>query len=63
VSLDSPGGQIPIWRLDALEDEMVSWQPETSSWSPNRVDALVWVLTELMTFSIGRYTASEAALL
>ncbi|OFW40060.1 MAG: hypothetical protein A3J28_05215, partial [Acidobacteria bacterium RIFCSPLOWO2_12_FULL_60_22] len=38
-----------VGRIDALEDEMVSWQPETSSWSPNRVDALVWVLTELMT--------------
>ena len=28
---------------------MVSWQPGISSWSPNRVDALVWVLTELIT--------------
>ncbi|MBI4463171.1 MAG: hypothetical protein HY647_00570 [Acidobacteria bacterium] len=37
-----------VGRLDALEEEMVSWQPEASSWSPNRVDALVWVLTELM---------------
>ncbi|MGH9786130.1 MAG: hypothetical protein ACRD88_18320, partial [Terriglobia bacterium] len=38
-----------VGRLDALEEEMISWQPEQSSWSPNRVDALVWVLTELMT--------------
>ena len=37
-----------VARLDVLENEMVSWQPEISSWSPNRVDALVWVLTELM---------------
>ena len=28
---------------------MISWQPGSSSWSPNRIDALVWVLTELMT--------------
>lgn len=38
-----------VGRHDALEDEMVTWQPEGSSWSPNRVDALVWVLTELLT--------------
>ena len=37
-----------VGRFDALEDEMVTWQPETSSWSPNRVYALVWVLTEIM---------------
>ena len=37
-----------VGRLDALENEMVSWQPGISSWSPNRVDALVWVLSELM---------------
>ena len=35
-------------HFDPLENEMVTWQPEGSSWSPNRVDALVWVLTELM---------------
>src|SRR5262249_54915960 len=38
-----------VGRLDALENEMISWQPGISSWSPNRIDALVWVLTELMT--------------
>jgi len=34
--------------LPALEDQMVQWEPGVSSWSPNRVDALVWALTELM---------------
>jgi phage terminase large subunit-like protein len=38
-----------LGRFDALESEMVSWQPGVSSWSPNRLDALVWVLSELMT--------------
>jgi phage terminase large subunit-like protein len=38
-----------VGRLDGLENEMISWQPQSSSWSPNRIDALVWVLTELMT--------------
>lgn len=33
----------------ALEDEMASWDPLADSGpSPNRVDALVWALTELM---------------
>ena len=37
-----------VGNLDSLEDEMVSWLPGKSSWSPNRLDALVWVLSELM---------------
>ncbi len=36
-----------VGRLDGLENEMISWHPG-SNWSPNRLDALVWVLTELM---------------
>lgn len=31
----------------ALEDEMCSWT-EDENWSPNRLDALVWALTDLM---------------
>jgi len=31
-----------------LEDEMCNWVPGVSDWSPNRVDALVWALTDLM---------------
>ena len=31
-----------------LEDEMVTWVPLTSTDSPNRVDALVWALSELL---------------
>jgi hypothetical protein len=30
----------------ALEDEMVTWTPE-SGWSPNRIDAMVWGFTFL----------------
>jgi hypothetical protein len=37
-----------VGRHDLLETEMVTWQPGVSAWSPNRVDALIWVLTELM---------------
>lgn len=32
----------------ALEDQMCSWSPEISTKSPDRVDALVWALTELL---------------
>lgn len=35
-------GEFPI-----MEDEMVSWVPGVSKYSPNRLDALVWALTEL----------------
>jgi hypothetical protein len=31
-----------------LEDEMTTWNPDTSKWSPNRVDALVWAVTHLL---------------
>jgi phage terminase large subunit-like protein len=36
-----------IGTFPTLEDEMVSWVPGISKQSPNRVDALVWALTEL----------------
>jgi hypothetical protein len=32
----------------ALEDEMCTWDAENSNESPNRIDALVWLLTKLM---------------
>ncbi len=31
-----------------LEDELCQWEPAESTWSPNRLDALVWALTELL---------------
>jgi phage terminase large subunit-like protein len=34
-------------RLDALEAQMMEWVPHLSKESPDRIDALVWVLTEL----------------
>lgn len=34
----------------SLESEMTSWLP-ASTWSPNRMDAMVWALTELMIHS------------
>lgn len=37
-----------VGYLPELESEMCNWVPGQSSWSPNRVDSLVWILTDLM---------------
>ncbi|RYZ46975.1 MAG: hypothetical protein EOO72_00670 [Myxococcaceae bacterium] len=50
-----------VGRLAALEDEQTTWVPGESTWSPNRMDAAVWALTELMlgdgtpTFQVRSY--------
>ena len=48
-----------VGSLPRLEDQMVGWQPGEDGTSPDRVDALVWALTELMLgersfFYVGR---------
>ena len=40
--------------LDALEQQMVTWEPLGSVGSPDRLDSLVWGLTELMLGGISR---------
>jgi hypothetical protein len=37
-----------VGAFPALEDEMCTWLPDISSYSPNRMDALVWAITDLM---------------
>ncbi len=37
-----------VGALPKLEDEMTQWDPDTCDWSPNRMDALVWALSDLM---------------
>jgi hypothetical protein len=37
-----------VGELPALEDEMCTWDAETSNESPNRIDALVWLISKLM---------------
>ncbi len=37
-----------VGQFALLEDEMCSWVPDEGMLSPNRLDALVWALTELM---------------
>lgn len=37
-----------VGMFGALEDEMCQWEPDSDMDSPNRMDALVWAMTELM---------------
>ena len=37
-----------VGAFNRLEDQMTQWNPLVDAFSPDRVDALVWVLTELM---------------
>jgi phage terminase large subunit-like protein len=44
--------QRAVWHLEGaeladLEDQMLTWVPELTKKSPDRVDALVWAITEL----------------
>lgn len=48
ASLYEQGRAHHVGSLPLLEDQMCQWEPGVSPWSPNRVDALVWALTELM---------------
>jgi phage terminase large subunit-like protein len=38
----------PGETFEFLEDEMISWDPIESKHSPNRLDALVWAVTDLL---------------
>jgi len=47
VSLYEQGRVHHVGGLAKLEDEMCGWVADESDWSPNRMDALVWLVTEL----------------
>lgn len=38
-----------VGSFPELEDQMVQWSPDLNEKSPDRLDALVWAITELMT--------------
>jgi phage terminase large subunit-like protein len=48
ASLYEQGRVHHVGTFGTLEDQMCQWEPGVSTWSPNRLDALVWALTELM---------------
>lgn len=51
VALYEQGRVTHVGRFGALEDQMCSWVPDADyeQASPDRLDALVWAITELMT--------------
>ena len=50
-----------LGSLASLEDQLCEWDPGASGPSPDRLDALVWALTELMSGQ-PRMQISQAAL-
>jgi PBSX family phage terminase large subunit len=48
VSLYEEGRVIHVGDMSKLEQELTSWNPETDSKSPNRLDACVWLVTFLL---------------
>jgi phage terminase large subunit-like protein len=48
TALYEKGRVFHVGKFDALEDEMCSWIPGESDWSPGRIDGLVWAITDLM---------------
>jgi phage terminase large subunit-like protein len=48
-----------VGEFPDLEDEMCTWVPGVSKWSPNRLDALVWVFYDLMVGKTGRLLMSD----
>ena len=37
-----------VGRFDKLENELVTWVPGVSKWSPNRLDSLTWIISRLL---------------
>jgi len=56
VSLYEQGKVYHVKGLHKLENEMITWVPGIGK-SPNRVDALVWALTDLSSNKIENWTA------
>lgn len=47
-SLGEQGRLHHVGTFPLLEDQLCQWEPGVSEWSPNRLDAYVWAVTELM---------------
>jgi hypothetical protein len=52
AALYAKGKVFHVEQFVSLEDEICTWKP-TDTISPNRMDALVWTITELMTDTVG----------
>lgn len=54
---DPPEGHV-VDRLPALEDQLVTWTPDNTRSSPDRLDAMVWACTWLRTTVHGAVAAT-----
>ena len=48
-----------VGEFPDLEDELCTWVPGVSQWSPNRLDAAVWCIYDLMIGKTGRLLMSD----
>jgi len=48
VPVIGPDGSKNEGHLDNLEDQMCTWERLSATYSPDRIDALVWTVTDLM---------------
>ena len=48
VALYEQGKVHHVGTFEELENQMTQWDPDSDRWSPDRLDALVWALTDLM---------------
>lgn len=55
VSLYEQGQVLHLGMLPGLEDEMLTWVAGKSGFSPGRLDAMVWAITDLLLGETGRY--------
>ena len=56
AALYERGRVFHVTQMIELEDQMCLWSPD-EKWSPDRLDALVWALTELMLDAQGSWLA------
>ena len=56
-SLYEQGKVHHVGTFPLLEDQMCDWAPDSGDPSPDRMDALVWALTELTQSTTGRVSA------
>jgi phage terminase large subunit-like protein len=59
-ALDEQGRVHHVGSFAEMEDQMCTWEPLSGQRSPDRLDARVWALTELMLGGAEVFTASEA---
>lgn len=56
AALDEQGSIHHVGVLKGLEDQMTTWDATSASRSPDRVDARVWAITDLMLGTAGQRT-------